>query len=164
MKNRYLYIFVIPFLGAVGFAIFKPIVPIWIKEISSRSIYAGLSASLFMIGRALMSPLGGFIHDRGFSVKKLLIFSSIFTSIVLLLFPFLNSIVPIFILSTFWGVFSGILWPQLQLITGKSAESSRRSRSLTIYYIAGIGGVTIGNGILGIISPFFIVKLKNYYV
>ncbi len=160
MKRNYLYILILPFVGATGFALLKPVIPIWVKEISGRSLYAGLAASFFMIGRAIMAPLGGMVHDRGVPLKKLILFSLGGSTAIFLLFPLFNSTSAILFLNLIWGVMSGLLWPQLQLFAGRSSEGMRMSRNLTLYYMAGVGGVATGNGILGFVVPFFSSQIK----
>ncbi len=145
MRKKVLYgaILLAPLLGGVSARLLRVIIAFMLRDSGVSVFEITLLSSSFMLSRAIFSPLLGKLADRGF--KRHLLIMVGFAG--LLVDATLYMVIPypeMFALRVMDGIFSAMVWPTLQAVVHFSTPKGLKARVMSIYFIMGSLGMSIG--------------------
>ncbi len=139
-------IYIITFVGSLAFAMLKPILPLFTRNLGATATEVGLIFSGFMLARAIFAILTGVIADKWGKRKLWLYLGFMGFFLCTFMLIFVHTYWQILVLRFLAGIASGIVWPLLQMITAE-ASTRNRTKMLSFYYLAGKFGM-LGGGLL----------------
>ncbi|MDX7992094.1 MFS transporter [Xenorhabdus littoralis] len=163
VKLRSLFFATLSFrMGTMGFPFFAAYL---IQEKSLIAIQAGVLVGVFGAGALLCDLIiGYFIKKIGSS--KIIIFSLLFTSIILFLIPFLDSYHAIIVFSFLWGISYESFTPAAYSETVSNSDLSTRKIAFSCNRLAINLGMAIGpfvGGIIFSVSPIFVFFINSAF-
>ncbi len=145
MKRQSLYfaILLLPLLGGVASKLLRVIVAFSLRSVGVSVFDITLLFSSFMLSRALFSPIMGRWADRGF--KRHLIIGIGFAGLLIDSQLYLHvSYYGILTLRVLDGIFSAMVWPTMQAIVHFSSPDKLKARIMSMYFIMGSIGMSLG--------------------
>jgi MFS family permease len=112
---------------------------------------AGLALTIYGIASIVIAPISGRLSDRlgGLRIIKLSLF---LTGLILLVFPFANSLISIFVMTGLWAVVNEAFRPPSMSIIGDLAGPAQRKAAFALSRLAINLGMSIGPVIGGFLA------------
>jgi len=153
VKKWYVYISIlaIPLLGGTAAQLLRVVIAFMLHDAGVDVFSITLLSSSFMLSRAVFSPVIGKVADRG--VNRALIVMGGFAG--MLVDAYLYTIVPfpwMFILRILDGIYGAMTWPTMQALVHFSAAPTHRAKTMSIYFMMGTVGLSVGYLIYSAIS------------
>ncbi|NOZ89213.1 MAG: MFS transporter [Crenarchaeota archaeon] len=122
-------------------------------DLAAGVVAVSALTSLFMAPRAVSALLGGVASDAlGERAWRLMIGPPmLLISLLVYLTSLTRSIPVIMALNALWGLLSGLVWPATQVATSLAAGRGRSSTAMSIYFAVAFLGMTIGQGVYGVL-------------
>ncbi len=139
------------FAGGLAAGIASPTVAFYVRyELGGQMIVAASLTSGFMLGRGLASTVSGVVSEIYPSARRYIVLLGLFTIGLTagLLVPALREPLLVVIVTGFWGLLAGLIWPSMQIVTAELGKE-RSGGALSIYFALGGLGITLGNMLFG---------------
>lgn len=167
-KQKFIYLFLLPGLGMIGYAMVNPLVPIFARRLGASGFEVGLITSGFMIARGVASFSTGRLIDWSGKRKGFIIVGITVSAIMIGLLFFVKSYVEIVLIRFMMGLCSGIVWPSAQVLVAENSTKNFRTRALSIYQASGKTGMFISRALLSLIlfitANAGLAELESYRV
>lgn len=146
-----LYIYFLVFIASIAFYMVRISLALKMRiDLESTVFEATAVISSFMLARAFFSTVFGILTDKHPRLRSVMIkFSALFISIIIFLYSIAREPLQIIVLSFLHGLFSGILWPNVQVILGFEAKG--RNLILSTYFALASFGGSVGYLLYGIL-------------
>ncbi|PHM62559.1 MFS transporter [Xenorhabdus ishibashii] len=162
-KLRTLFFATLSFrMGTMGFPFFAAYL---IQEKSLNAIQAGVLVGVFGAGALLCDLIIGYFIKK-FGSSKIIVFSLLFTSIILFFIPFLDSYHAIILFSFLWGISYESFTPAAYSETVSNSDYSTRKIAFSCNRLAINIGMAIGpfvGGFIFSISPIFVFLVNSVF-
>ena len=112
---------------------------------------AGLALTIYGLAAIVIAPISGRLSDRlgGLRIIKLSLF---LTGLILLVFPFANSLISIFVMTGLWALVNEAFRPPSMSIIGELAGPAQRKAAFALSRLAINLGMSIGPVIGGFLA------------
>ncbi|MGJ0623612.1 MFS transporter [Xenorhabdus bovienii] len=163
VKLRSLFFVTLSFrMGTMGFPFFAAYL---IQEKSLDAIQAGVLVGVFGAGALLCDVIIGYFI-KNFGSNKVIVFSLLFTSIILFLIPFLDSYYTIIVFSFLWGISYESFTPAAYSETVAHSDFSSRKIAFSCNRLAINIGMAIGplvGGIIFSVHPILVFFVNSIF-
>ena len=132
----------------LGGVLFRPILPIFARNIGATGFQVGLLTSGFMMARAFTSAGCGKIIDHGYETHRLIRIGMGITAIFSLLLYFNHGYTGLLLIRIGQGICSGLIWPSAQILVSNYSQVEVRTQAFSVYQITGRIGMILSRGLL----------------
>jgi len=168
MKKGRIYraILVIPLFGGIAARLLRVVIAFFLRDMGLTVFEITILGSVFMLTRGIFSPVLGKLSDKGVSRFLIVVIGFLGLGIDSLLY--LHASYPLMLLLRgFDGLYGAMVWPTIQTFVHFSSEQRIKSRLMSVYYVMGGLGGSIGyllyNTMLGNIK-YAIVTVSILYL
>ncbi len=170
-KKRLFSIFLVVFVGLLGFSIILPLLPFYAETFGANPTVVGLLVAIYAAAQMVSAPLLGRLSDR-YGRRPLLLISILGSSAGFVLLGFANSLLILFLARLMDGLTGGNISIAQAYITDITDEKNR-SRGLGLIGAAFGLGFIIGPALGGILSqwsyslPAFVaagISILNFFM
>jgi len=151
MKKSSLFtIFMITFIGLMGFSFFVPLLPFFAEEFGANELTIGLLLASYAAAQFIGAPILGRLSDR-YGRRPVLLISTLGTFLSLVMIGFANSLVALFVARIVDGLTGGNISVARAYIADLTDENNR-ARGLGLIGAAFGLGFILGPAIGGVLS------------
>jgi DHA1 family tetracycline resistance protein-like MFS transporter len=151
-KSRLFTIFMVVFIGLMGFGFFIPLLPAFAAEFGANEAVQGVLIASYAAAQLIGAPILGRLSDR-YGRRPVLLVSVLGTFLSLLMIGFANSLIMLFASRILDGLTGGNISVAQAYITDITDEKNR-SRGLGLVGAAFGLGFIIGPALGGLLSMF----------